>query len=456
MKIAIRDFGPISSFDIDLDKDLHIIYGENNIGKSYAIVLVYLITKGLREVFKSMTELYGYLLFGYIRNAKGDPSSIPSKGLDISDQLWSVGGNVSVAEFIKNLNQSVLNSFGEFHRLRNRRGDEQPKIYIRLKGYEMFLVCDPVTGFSMKEAITHNRTILIHQADIPPVSDKGSTFLIVEELEKADFRQMLEIETMENLIVNEVRSTCEEAFFLPASRSGLYSAISIFGSVFAKLSQLRHVIREKIEIPTLSEPVSDYFLQLSTISKRQRDDVFSQLGLKMEAELIGASIDFNLDSKKLEYHDANLGLSLDLSEVSSMVAELAPIVAYLKYVLTEDSKDSKYHGKLGKVLFIEEPEAHMHPKVQLKLMEFFAELSKVGVTVIMTTHSNYIFNKASNLILEGKLSEEKVQNYHMIATDKGSIVNPHDTLSEMGFVDENFVDVAEQLLDERLIALEGK
>ncbi|MBL7692846.1 MAG: AAA family ATPase, partial [Flavipsychrobacter sp.] len=45
MKIIIKDFGPISHFEFDLRKDLHVIFGKNNIGKSYAISAVYLILK---------------------------------------------------------------------------------------------------------------------------------------------------------------------------------------------------------------------------------------------------------------------------------------------------------------------------------------------------------------------------------------------------------------------------
>ena len=36
MRIEIERFGPVSSFVCDLDKDLVIIYGNNNIGKSYS------------------------------------------------------------------------------------------------------------------------------------------------------------------------------------------------------------------------------------------------------------------------------------------------------------------------------------------------------------------------------------------------------------------------------------
>ena len=45
MKITIEKFGPIDKFEYDLDKELIITYGNNNIGKSYAMQIVYLMLK---------------------------------------------------------------------------------------------------------------------------------------------------------------------------------------------------------------------------------------------------------------------------------------------------------------------------------------------------------------------------------------------------------------------------
>ena len=45
MKVDIKNFGPIRKFSYDLDKDLVITYGNNNIGKSYAMQIVYLLLK---------------------------------------------------------------------------------------------------------------------------------------------------------------------------------------------------------------------------------------------------------------------------------------------------------------------------------------------------------------------------------------------------------------------------
>jgi predicted ATPase len=55
MKIQLKNFGPIEFFEFDTKTQMHFIFGENNIGKSYAISAVYLILKNLK--FQKNTRL---------------------------------------------------------------------------------------------------------------------------------------------------------------------------------------------------------------------------------------------------------------------------------------------------------------------------------------------------------------------------------------------------------------
>ena len=50
MKIKIVNFGPIKEFEFDLSKKLIVTYGDNNIGKSYAMQVVYLLFKKIIDV----------------------------------------------------------------------------------------------------------------------------------------------------------------------------------------------------------------------------------------------------------------------------------------------------------------------------------------------------------------------------------------------------------------------
>jgi len=136
---------------------------------------------------------------------------------------------------------------------------------------------------------------------------------------------------------------------------------------------------------------------------------------------------------------------LDMFQVSSMAAEISPLVLFLKYIIapSHNKKESK------SLLFIEEPEAHLHPEIQVKLMEIFAKLVKHNIKIIITSHSNYIFNKMNNLILEKKLDVSNMSAIILEQSEQGSIsrVLPTDYL---GVEDENFIGVTEQLFNEKI------
>lgn len=154
---------------------------------------------------------------------------------------------------------------------------------------------------------------------------------------------------------------------------------------------------------------------------------------------------------------------MDLSFTSSMISEITPIVAYLKYILRHEAYRME-HTSTGyrpvpywhlppSLIFIEEPEAHLHPEVQVKLMDFFARLTKFNVKIVMTSHSNYMFNKLSNILLTNDLEPGKVGSYLMRVTPEGSVMDlAAMQAEEEGIADENFVDIAEQLYNERLQA----
>src|SRR6218665_3509844 len=64
MKIAINNLGPIKRFEFDLSKDINVLFGKNNVGKSYAITAVYLLIKN----FLNSTELDYFVFRNHVRN----------------------------------------------------------------------------------------------------------------------------------------------------------------------------------------------------------------------------------------------------------------------------------------------------------------------------------------------------------------------------------------------------
>jgi len=83
-------------------------------------------------------------------------------------------------------------------------------------------------------------------------------------------------------------------------------------------------------------------------------------------------------------------------------------------------------------------------------MAVFARLVKDNkIKLVMTSHSNYIFNKASNLVIDNKIDKEKFDAILFESTPEGSIARNLDT-DEYGIEDDNFIDTAESIYEEKL------
>jgi AAA15 family ATPase/GTPase len=63
----------------------------------------------------------------------------------------------------------------------------------------------------------------------------------------------------------------------------------------------------------------------------------------------------------------------------------------------------------GQMVYLEQPEIHLHPRAQAILAEIIAEAAKRGVIVIVETHSSLLLLKTQSLVAEGKISKELVK-----------------------------------------------
>ena len=86
------------------------------------------------------------------------------------------------------------------------------------------------------------------------------------------------------------------------------------------------------------------------------------------------------------------GLLLPPTQSSSVVTELLPLITVLR------------NGVPG-VLIYEEPEAHLHPRVQRILAQVLVRLVRAGTTVVLTTHSDTMVQQFNNYLKLGALGE---------------------------------------------------
>ena len=124
MKITIENFGPIKQFHYDLTKDIIVTFGDNNIGKSYAMQVVYLLLKNLTEYagFNNGYYRYSYSTqmryfsehFDEIRETIEKFSKSQEYTLDITKLINSVVLLDLSEKFISNFSNSCENTFGNF------------------------------------------------------------------------------------------------------------------------------------------------------------------------------------------------------------------------------------------------------------------------------------------------------------------------------------------------------
>ncbi|WP_144445051.1 AAA family ATPase, partial [Brachyspira hyodysenteriae] len=83
-------------------------------------------------------------------------------------------------------------------------------------------------------------------------------------------------------------------------------------------------------------------------------------------------------------------------------------------------------------IIIEEPEAHLYPKMQKEIIDFIVNfMNMTNSSILITTHSPYILTSTNNLLYAGKLKEnyknnkEKIEKINNIVGEYGAI-NPSE------------------------------
>ena len=135
---------------------------------------------------------------------------------------------------------------------------------------------------------------------------------------------------------------------------------------------------------------------------------------------------------------------MNISDVGIGVSQVLPVVVAL------------LAAQEGQLVYIEQPELHLHPRAQVVMAELLAEAANRGVRVIVETHSSLLLLTVQTLIAEDKIKPADVGLHWFSRDARGAttvtFVQP-DADGATGDWPEDFGDVELKAQDAYLTAV---
>ena len=470
LELEVSDFGPIVRAKVDL-RPLTVFVGPSNTGKSYLAMLTY-----------ALHRFFGTRIFPFRLNPDGT-LTIGSPGIT----ALSGEAEEGIAEFVRSVEKAQASPIGGRVALSPsaagalRSGFAKRADLLAEEISRCFGVNDPSTLVRRGRNTVAHVTIRRHVAgaDEPlehvltlghkpkiDVAVPAGTLISVDHEPDANTAGLLDIlksmpEEARNLggslkwsilfataLPQGFGPLHLQAYYLPADRTGLMHAHNVVvGGLIANAPTAG--ARSAVSTPTLSGVVADFLTQLLEVDRFPCD---ADLGKNIEHAMLGGSIRVerspNTAYPHFAYRPEGWREDLAVTNSSSMVSEVAPVVLYLRHLVSPDD-----------VLILEEPESHLHPAMQVEFMRQLAAIVNTGVRLIVTTHSEWFTEELTNIVRRSRLpdSERKgpalaadqvgVWVFQPRARPKGSVVK-EVPLDEYGYCGTGFDEIASALHNE--------
>ena len=177
--------------------------------------------------------------------------------------------------------------------------------------------------------------------------------------------------------------------------------------------------------------------------------MLSDLGLTREISVKGVnSTQIELQVGRLPEAEPNGAELVNIADVGFGVSQVLPVLVAL---LVAES---------GQLLYLEQPELHLHPRAQYELAKILADAAKRGVRLVVETHSSLLLLMIQTLMAQGDLEPDLVRlHWFSRNPEDGTTAIQSADLDENGaFGDwpEDFGDVELQAEGAYLDAVEGR
>ncbi len=452
VEIEVKNFGPIEHAKIDL-RPLTVCVGPSNTGKTYFATLVYAL-HGISRGFTpfSLVSIVDQLRIRYFSSVSPQEKKAIRELLNATTELLkkSITNRfpVKYSDLPQALRYHLQSSFAdtevigtELKRCFDFKSVSDLIRFIDSNDYEMKVFLQ----VSDKSQEWWDLNIMATESDLMADGSVNTNLVLAREDET--LWNSTNGDEFTDYAINGLKR-----YYFPASRSGIIQSHRVMASSLMD----RATRSDNSELPTLSAVIVDFMKQLPIYEEnKEPNKQLSDIANTLESEVLAGKIIVKpLLSGYPEFFYQPQGITeeMRLSQSSSMVSELAPLVLFLRRYVQP-----------GDTLIIEEPEAHLHPGAQADMAVILARLVRAGVKVIITTHSDWLLQEIGNLVLEGQIDEELDGSGSWLLQEEVGIWHfqkdvpvkeiPFDSMK--GFSPKDYHDVAEGLYN-RSVNLQQK
>ena len=425
--VKIQNFGPIKNAEIVLDKNVQIFIGEQASGKSTIGKVVYFCCK-IRDY------TLDFLMTG--------------------EQFAQNHKNEYFTYYLKYLRRKFMDCFGKtihmpYFQIRFTFGEQYVHFYKSRDGYVMLQFASGLEA-QLRDLFGEVAETYRRQNASENTNNEG-----LEIYDKIIMATMLKQRL--RYAVTSMFSSAEEVIYIPAGRSLLATLSEDMRYLLAQNMDL--TMREFVELiqttrkrfgTKIPEMIKDY----TKTENGQINNMAVGQAYSLIQEILKADYTSEEDGEKI-YFDERHWVKL---MYGSSGQQEALWILLLVFIIILENKNA--------FVIIEEPEAHLFPKAQRKIVNLIALMVNTTKSkVMMTTHSPYILAAANILLYSRKVEEkpssgtdtivprnlrlsyEKTAAYKVGGKDR-TIVSLLDEETHM--IDADYIDSVSEIINEEL------
>jgi len=448
MNVSFNNLGFIKRGSVKTN-DITIIFGPNNVGKTYISYSIYAILLEYKKKFSSIGIAPESLVDSLIDNGSFECDVFNLFKIPDSHELCELLSK-DMPKFFKDVSGVLARAKVSV--------DNNLDVYASLEIYFRWVlkVSDKISLRVTKEKRDQKVKFEVLKMSSPDEKIEDDEGVIDRVEMKSNVEFLINHIGVENVFCNVLKTP----FIITSERTGIslflkeidknrndlvneiaYESIS---NTKQNRNHIRNILKNRVS--KFAEPINNNInLIRDSLNDYSFDDT-SYVEDKMyifEAlnDLVGGEYSVKNDDIMFTPKNDESGVKIPISLVSGAGKSLFLLDLYVRKYIDKDS-----------YLIIDEPELNLHPSNQIKMAKLLVRLANYGVKIIITTHSDYLVKELNNRVMAYELQSNKLNddigyhNYDLISKDRIDAF----TISESGVVhgvDKSIYGVSSSLFD---------